>query len=481
MSLELRDFNITEADWARDGNVLSNIRKLVFIIEQQVPQDEEWDGRDDSAWHWVATDPDERPIGTARLLPDGQIGRMAVLGEYRARGIGFALLEAAVQKARTLGMNGVYLNAQTHALGFYERAGFVAEGDEFMEAGIPHYRMTQSLTLPDDDVTRIRRVDDGTDISIREFDTTEAEWSRDGKLIRKLRETTLVNELGLSRDLIALDEDEDLIHWQTRTPDDVLIGSIGMTVDGTLMTLCVDSSHRGKGVGHSLIEQAVAKARRFKLPQLRIAAGEPLRSFLSGLGFQEDGDAWSLILEPPEPAKVVSRGQVYQTDDSSYQLGRDNDLLLIRTEDEMRNVIETMAGQATHYLRILSPFLEHRLFDTKAMQTICSNLARRNKRTHIEILIYESHRVIKNGHVLLELSRRLPSSISIKLVHPELRVLNNEYVIADERGFIYRQNCEIYEGQANFNNITEASRLLRQFQSAWNSSLYDANLRQLRI
>ena len=84
---------------------------------------------------------------------------MAVLGEYRGRGIGFALLKATIQKARTLGMNGVYLNAQTHALGFYERLGFVAEGDEFMEAGIPHYRMRHSLTLPDDDFTRIWRVD----------------------------------------------------------------------------------------------------------------------------------------------------------------------------------------------------------------------------------------------------------------------------------------------------------------------------------
>ena len=143
MTLQLRDFNVTEADWARDGNVLSNIRKLVFIVEQQVPQEEEWDGQDDSAWHWIATDPDERPVGTARLLPGGQIGRMAVLAEYRGRGIGYALLEAAMQKACSLEMEGVFLNAQRHALGFYERAGFVSEGNEFIEAGIPHYRMTR--------------------------------------------------------------------------------------------------------------------------------------------------------------------------------------------------------------------------------------------------------------------------------------------------------------------------------------------------
>ena len=152
-----------------------------------------------------------------------------------------------------------------------------------------------------------------------------------------------------------------------------------------------------------------------------------MASFLASLGFEQiDNSGWVLTLEAPEPAQVVSRGRVYQSGDSSYQLGKDSDLLLIRSEDEMRNVIEAMAGPATHYLRILSPFLEHRLFDTKIMKDICSALTRRNKRTRVEILVYESHRMVRNGHVLLELSPRLPSSISIKLFHPGLRTLNNE-------------------------------------------------------
>ena len=121
--LSLRDFNIVEASWAQDGSVLSNIRKLVFIVEQKVPQEEEWDGQDEDSWHWLATDNNDRPIGTARLLPDGQIGRMAVLAEFRGRGIGAALLERAVEKARHLGMSSVFLNAQTHAIAFTKKPG----------------------------------------------------------------------------------------------------------------------------------------------------------------------------------------------------------------------------------------------------------------------------------------------------------------------------------------------------------------------
>ena len=127
---DFRDFNIREADWNVDAEQLSNIRRLVFIVEQKVPQEAEWDGRDDSCWHWLATDLADLPMGTCRLLPDGQIGRMAVLSNYRRRGIGAALLRTAIEKARHLGFSNVYLHAQTHAIGFYQQLGFKKNGQE---------------------------------------------------------------------------------------------------------------------------------------------------------------------------------------------------------------------------------------------------------------------------------------------------------------------------------------------------------------
>ena len=134
-------YSIREASWAKDSEALSEIRRIVFIVGQSVPQADEWDGRDEASWHWLASDSEGQPIGTARLLPEGQIGRMAVLEEYRQYGVGAALLQAAIAKAREQGMADVFLHAQTHALGFYERNGFVAEGEAFDESGIPHRHM----------------------------------------------------------------------------------------------------------------------------------------------------------------------------------------------------------------------------------------------------------------------------------------------------------------------------------------------------
>ena len=129
-----------EADWARDKAALALIRRRVFIEEQQVPEELEWDGEDETARHWLALI-DDAAVGTARLRVGGHIGRMAVLVEQRQRGIGSMLLRAAMTAARAQGLAEVHLHAQVHALEFYARHGFVAAGQEFMDAGIPHREM----------------------------------------------------------------------------------------------------------------------------------------------------------------------------------------------------------------------------------------------------------------------------------------------------------------------------------------------------
>lgn len=129
------------ADWANDQAALREIRRLVFMVEQGVTAELEWDGIDHECRHALAEDVVGRPIGCARLLPDGHIGRVAVLADWRGKGIGDALLLRIIELARELGHRRVVLNAQTHALAFYARHGFVAYGPEYDDAGIPHRAM----------------------------------------------------------------------------------------------------------------------------------------------------------------------------------------------------------------------------------------------------------------------------------------------------------------------------------------------------
>ncbi|WP_290797337.1 GNAT family N-acetyltransferase [Halomonas sp.] len=135
---------IHEGGWEALRESAGEIRRDVFIEEQQVPVAEEWDGRDEECRHFLAL-LDGTPVGTARLLPDAHIGRVAVLAEARDSGIGTALMLAAIETARRENHPAVELAAQTHALAFYERLGFEAFGDEFLDAGIPHRNMRLEL------------------------------------------------------------------------------------------------------------------------------------------------------------------------------------------------------------------------------------------------------------------------------------------------------------------------------------------------
>ncbi|WP_019625465.1 GNAT family N-acetyltransferase [Thioalkalivibrio sp. ALJT] len=137
-----------EASWPADAAPLSRIRREVFIEEQHVPEALEFDGLDAAALHWLASGPDQEPIGTLRMLPSGQIGRMAVRAAWRGHGIGSRLLEHALAAAARHGWQEVWLNAQNTRIGFYARHDFFVISDPFEDAGIPHRRMLHRIPRP---------------------------------------------------------------------------------------------------------------------------------------------------------------------------------------------------------------------------------------------------------------------------------------------------------------------------------------------
>lgn len=138
-------FRVRLVDWREHSAALGAIRTRVFVMEQNVPADLELDGLDGDCVHVLAETDEGLPVGTGRLMPDGRIGRMAVLPAWRNRGVGAAMLAALMQEAKRKGFSVTYLHAQIHAKAFYLRHGFIPRGEEYLEAGIPHIEMTASL------------------------------------------------------------------------------------------------------------------------------------------------------------------------------------------------------------------------------------------------------------------------------------------------------------------------------------------------
>lgn len=138
-------YTIQAVHWQQSMQDISSIREQVFIIEQHVPAELEWDGEDESGKHILALHDDDGPVGTGRILPNGHIGRMAVLKAHRHNGVGSAMLAKLLDIAQQQGNSMVFLHAQTNAKNFYDKFQFVSEGEIFMDAGIPHVKMTKEL------------------------------------------------------------------------------------------------------------------------------------------------------------------------------------------------------------------------------------------------------------------------------------------------------------------------------------------------
>lgn len=134
-------FSVSLVTWHDGEPLLRAIREAVFVREQHVPEELEWDGLDEQCRHALALSLSGEAIGCGRLLADGHIGRIAVLPHWRKRKVGTAIMEALIDEARSRGHPQVEVDAQTYAIPFYHTFGFSEFGDEFMDAGLPHKKM----------------------------------------------------------------------------------------------------------------------------------------------------------------------------------------------------------------------------------------------------------------------------------------------------------------------------------------------------
>ncbi|AHK15752.1 MAG: GNAT family N-acetyltransferase [Thalassolituus sp.] len=150
---------IVTTDWSKHRDALRDIRRRVFIEEQGVPEELEWDDDDLKATHFIVYD-GKRPVACARLLNNGHFGRMAVLREHRQQHWGSRLLRAIEQHARShLPVKQIKANVQTHAFGFYHRNGFTANPEFFLDAGIPHLPMHKAIGSPHQTTTLTPKID----------------------------------------------------------------------------------------------------------------------------------------------------------------------------------------------------------------------------------------------------------------------------------------------------------------------------------
>lgn len=194
--MNIPNFYVEPASYQVDFEDLHWVRNAVFVEEQRISPELEFDGLDRQCHHFIARDIQRRPIGTGRLSPEGKIGRMAVLHEWRRQGVGKSLLRAMIEQAHNLDLTKVTANAQVTALDFYEKFGFTEEGEVFFEAGIPH-RAIRLILYPPEKAVRPSPLARAPTIHAARLETVESVLASTAQLITESRRQLAI----YSRDL----------------------------------------------------------------------------------------------------------------------------------------------------------------------------------------------------------------------------------------------------------------------------------------
>lgn len=256
----MNEISVRLVDW-EGTEALRDIRRHVFIEEQQIAESLEWDADDPVSTHFLMTCAAE-PVGTARLLEDGHIGRVAILPAWRGRGLGEQLMQAVMDHAHERGMRTLLLSAQSYALDFYRRLGFQVCSAEYLEAGIPHFAMRRDADA-DADAVSLPLIEFQSPGRFSIHNPQEPETAP--------RELDLPWQLGEQRELIEIDEHQAADH---------LLWMLGQTRRRVLVYAADQATwlfNRREVI--AAIEQFIARQPKARL---RILLHEASKPFLQG-------------------------------------------------------------------------------------------------------------------------------------------------------------------------------------------------------
>ncbi len=166
---------------------------------------------------------------------------------------------------------------------------------------------------------------------------------------------------------------------------------------------------------------------------------------------------------------------------TSHKLGETDEQIEVELREDLSQLILAMSEQAAHQILIFSHDLDHTLFDNDELYEAIKQLAIRNQRTHIHIIVQDAKPMTKKGHRLLKLARRITSHMQVKVTAKEHEDIIETFVIFDDRGYIIQNHPERFEAYGNFYDPLKTRQLTEQFDDLWNRGVIDSSLRRLSL
>lgn len=166
---------------------------------------------------------------------------------------------------------------------------------------------------------------------------------------------------------------------------------------------------------------------------------------------------------------------------ADYQLGEDSEDIVVESSEENHQLAVQLVTQANHRLDVFTRDLDPRIYDNAEFIDAVRALAVNDNKAKIRFLVIDPDKAIKLGHRLLDLSRRLTSTLEIRKVHEDYGANPECYLIADGRGLLHRKLASRYEAIANFNNPADAMNLIHHFNEVWEHSSPELDFKRLYI
>ncbi|MBU2955469.1 GNAT family N-acetyltransferase [Marinobacter sp. F3R08] len=312
-------------------------------------------------------------------------------------------------------------------------------------------------------------------------------WQLAPASIRDIRQKVFIDEQNVPPELEWDETDEIADHYLAVLPDNTPAGVARLfsTLEetGHIGRMAILPQCRGQGIGEKLLRHLITEsASRFS--ELRLSAQEHAIPFYQRSGFHVCSDVYDDAGIPHFDMRCLAPDLAAEGLENRNQpmiLGSDTGSWLFETETRLVNLMDSVVGQAGQRIWLYDRLLEHELYDRLRFRELISALARRQRLSEVRLLIHDDKPLVKRRHSLVELMRRLPSSVELRLVNDDYPIEDQPFILADREGVVYRHNFYKPEGFANFSDSGRVKLLSENFQRMWDAARPSLELRDLPL
>lgn len=305
--------------------------------------------------------------------------------------------------------------------------------------------------------------------------------------VRDIRQRVFIEEQQVPPELEWDDTDEIADHFLAVLPDNTPVGVARLfsSLDETahIGRMAILPEHRGTGIGQALLRHLLAEAAD-QYDEVRLSAQEYAIPFYQRSGFHVCSDVYDDAGIPHYDMRCLAPElaiAALQERDHPLLLEKDHQSWLFDNESRMLALMDSLAGQAGHRIWLYDRLLEHDLYDRFRFRELISALARRHRLSEVRLLIHDDKPLVKRRHQLVELMRRLPSRMELRLVNTDYPVDDQPFMLVDREGVLYRHDFYKPDGFCNFSDSGRVRLLSEAFQRMWDAGRSSLELRQLPL